>query len=53
MAFSPDGQTVLTGSYDYTARLWDAKTGEPKFEKPLQHLGAWTSPRFACAQRSA
>jgi WD40 repeat protein len=27
VAFSPDGKQVLTGSYDQTARLWDAKTG--------------------------
>ncbi len=27
MAFSPDGKAVLTGSYDQTARLWDAATG--------------------------
>ncbi|MCB0532877.1 MAG: caspase family protein [Saprospiraceae bacterium] len=23
MAFSPDGKTILTGSYDHTAKLWD------------------------------
>jgi WD domain, G-beta repeat len=28
VAFSPDGKRVLTGSYDNTARLWDAATGE-------------------------
>jgi len=28
IAFSPDDKTVLTGSYDRTARLWDARTGE-------------------------
>ena len=28
VAFSPDGKLVLTGSYDHTARLWDAATGE-------------------------
>src|SRR5205807_2093428 len=29
-AFSPDGQTVLTGSYDGTARLWDSATAQPR-----------------------
>src|SRR5262249_39838640 len=27
VAFSPDGKTVLTGSRDGTARLWDVQTG--------------------------
>ena len=27
VAFSPDGKYVLTGSWDGTARLWDAQTG--------------------------
>jgi WD40 repeat protein len=27
VAFSPDGKRVVTGSYDETARLWDAATG--------------------------
>ena len=30
MAFSPDGKTILTGSLDNTARLWDAATGQPR-----------------------
>ncbi len=29
VAYSPDGTTVLTGSQDKTARLWDARTGKP------------------------
>ena len=29
VAYSPDGKTVLTGSFDNTARLWDATTGKP------------------------
>jgi WD40 repeat protein/serine/threonine protein kinase/tetratricopeptide (TPR) repeat protein len=29
VAFSRDGKTILTGSFDQTARLWDAETGRP------------------------
>lgn len=28
VAFSPDGKRVISGSYDMTIRVWDAKTGE-------------------------
>src|SRR5262245_34511 len=28
IAFAPDGKTVATGSYDKTAVLWDAQTGQ-------------------------
>jgi WD40 repeat protein len=36
MVFSPDGKTVLMGSVDNTARLWDATTGKA-IGPPLQH----------------
>ena len=36
IAFSPDGKTVLTGSMDRTARLWNAANGEPR-SAPLRH----------------
>ncbi len=31
--FSPDGTRVLTASWDFTARLWDAHTGQPIGER--------------------
>ena len=36
VAFSPDGEKVLTGSSDGTARLWSAKTGAALGE-PMRH----------------
>jgi WD40 repeat protein len=38
VAYSPDGKTVLTGSQDKTARLWDVATGLP-LGQPLGHQG--------------
>ncbi len=46
VAFSPDGQTILTGCYDGTARLWDAATGRP-IGQPLAHSGRVTSVAFS------
>lgn len=31
VAFAPDGRTVLSGSYDRTARLWEVATGKQIF----------------------
>ena len=46
VAFSPDGKTVLTGSDDKTARLWDAATGRPIGE-PLTHQGSVYAVAFS------
>jgi WD40 repeat protein/serine/threonine protein kinase len=46
IAFSPDGKTVLTGSYDHTARLWDAATGRP-FGAPMPHQDSVAAAAFS------
>ena len=45
VAFSPDGKTILTGSMDETARLWDVATGRP-IGQPLVHSAWVTSVAF-------
>jgi roadblock/LC7 domain-containing protein len=44
--FSPDGQQVVTASYDNTARLWDARTGKP-LGPPLKHESMVFSAQFS------
>jgi WD40 repeat protein len=45
VAFSPDGQTVLTGSWDGTARLWATVTGQA-LGPPLVHHGVVNQVAF-------
>ena len=46
LAFSPDSRLLLTGSTDRTARLWDARTGEPR-GVALEHAGAVWAAAFS------
>ena len=46
VAFSADAKHVVTGSADNTARVWDARTGEPVTE-PLRHDGRVQSVAFS------
>ena len=45
-AFSPDGTRILTGSWDRTARVWDARTGTTLFELK-GHTGGVNSVAFS------
>ena len=44
--FSPDSRWVVTTSKDYTARLWDANTGQAVGE-PMKHDGVVCSAQFS------
>src|SRR5439155_1597697 len=44
--FGPDGQRVVTASWDETARLWNAASGKPVGE-PMKHEEAVNSAQFS------
>jgi WD40 repeat protein len=46
VAFNTDGTKVLTGSWDYTARIWDAATGKSLGE-PLPNPGPVRAVAFS------
>jgi WD40 repeat protein len=45
VAFDPTGERVVTASGDHTARIWDARTGEP-IGKPMKHEGTVQTAAF-------
>jgi WD40 repeat protein len=49
--FDSTGMRVVTASEDKTARIWDARTGEP-IGKPLQHRGPVTAADYAACARA-
>ena len=60
-AFSPDGSRIVYGSYDDTARLWDAATGKEiavlrghEGSVPLRRLQpGWVAHRHRVSDKTA
>ena len=44
VAYTPDGKYLLSGAYDKTARLWDAKTGNRFSNTAMQTRPSSRSP---------
>ena len=44
VAFSLDGQTLASGSWDYSIRLWDVRTGKPPAGVIWAYL--WSRERY-------
>jgi WD40 repeat protein len=47
VAFSPDGQKIVSGSYDQTVQVWDAKIGEVAAGHFERHTGPVRSVAFS------
>ncbi|MDE0022355.1 MAG: WD40 repeat domain-containing protein [Candidatus Poribacteria bacterium] len=41
LTYSPDGRLLLSGSWDYTVRIWDPDTGKTLHTLKHGHLGHW------------
>ena len=41
-AYSPDGQRIVTASSDYTAKVWQAKTGQELFTLKGHNGWVWS-----------
>jgi WD40 repeat protein len=49
-AFTPDGRWLLTGGYEGTVRVWDARTAELRYK--FQNLGGVDGLAYAPAMRT-
>jgi WD40 repeat protein len=47
VAFSPDGQRIVSGSDDKSVRVWDAATGQPLGDPLTGHTGTVSSVAFS------
>src|SRR5258706_341485 len=47
VAYSPDGRHIISGSYDHTIRIWDAKTGAAVGEPLEGHISRVTSVAYS------
>ncbi|KAF5343411.1 hypothetical protein D9757_015391 [Collybiopsis confluens] len=48
VAFSPDDQQVVSGSYDHTVRIWNVQTGQQIGDPLHGHTGGVMSVAFSC-----
>src|SRR5258706_456731 len=47
VAYSPNGRHIISGSYDHTIRIWDAKTGVAVGDPLKGHTGSVTSVAYS------
>ncbi|MDZ4817522.1 MAG: protein kinase [Planctomycetota bacterium] len=46
-SFSPDGKRIVTGSWDNSAKIWNASTGRAMLKLAVQHTGFVNSAVFS------
>ena len=42
VGYSPDSERIVTGSFDHTAKVWDAQTGTELFTLAGHGFGIWS-----------